>query len=104
MAKQLVELIYNAFCIEEVPQIRKLAKQYGFTLREYNIWNLDSEDKSLPHHIRCKIRRVRSGEEGFFAGACFIDGAEVDWWQGFEKVFAAATKEADGGNKADLSG
>jgi len=96
MAKPLVELIYNAFCIEEVPPVRKLTRQYGFTLREYNIWNLDPNDQSLPHHIRYKIERVRSGEEGFFAGACFIDGEEVDWWQGFEKAFAAASEKADG--------
>ncbi len=96
MAKPLVELIYNAFCIEEVPLVRKLARQYGFTLREYNIWNLDPDDQSLPHYIRYKIERVRSGEEGFFAGACFIDGEEVDWWQGFERVFAAASGQADG--------
>lgn len=44
MAKPLVELIYNAFCIEEVPPIRKLARQYGFTLREYNVWNLDPDE------------------------------------------------------------
>ena len=96
MAKPLVELIYNAFCIEEVPPVRKLARQYGFTLREYNIWNLDPDDQSMPHHIRYKIERVRSGEEGFFAGACFIDGEEVDWWQGFEKAFAAASGQTDG--------
>jgi len=96
MAKPLVELLYNAFCIEEVPPLRRLARQYGFPLREYNIWDLDPDDQALPHHIRGKIRRVRSGEEGFFAGACFIDGEEVDWWQGFEKPFASASEKADG--------
>lgn len=76
--------------------MRRLARQYGFPLREYNIWDLAPDDQTLPHHIRSKIRRVRSGEEGFFAGACFIDGEEIDWWQGFEKPFAAASEKADG--------
>ena len=96
MTKPLVELLYNAFCIEEVPPVRKLARQYGLPLREYHIWDLDPSDDSLPPHVRSKLQRVRNGEEGFFAGACFIDGKEVDWWQGFEKPMADASKESDG--------
>ena len=96
MARPLVELLYNAFCIEEVPPVRKLARQYRLPLQQYNIWDLDPDDQTLPRHVREKIRRVRSGEEGFFAGACFVDGEEIDWWQGFEKPFAAASEKADG--------
>jgi len=96
MAKPLIDLLYNAFCIEEVPPLRRLARQYGLPLRQYNIWDLDPEDESLPPHIRLKISKVRSGEEGFFAGACFINGEEVDWWKGFEKPFAAASQTGDG--------
>lgn len=94
MTKPLVELLYNAFCIEEVPPLRKLARQYGLPLREYDIWDLNPGDDSLPPHIRSKLERVRSGEEGFFAGACFVDGEEIDWWQGFEKPLAAAAERA----------
>ena len=96
MTKPLVELLYNAFCTEEPPRVRKLAREYGFPLREYDIWNLEPGDESLPLHIRRKIELVRSGEEGFFAGACFIEGEEVDWWAGFEKAFATAREKADG--------
>lgn len=96
MARPHVDLLFNAFCIEEVPPIRKLARQYGFTIREFNILDLDPADESLPRHIRRKVRRVTRGEEGFFAGACFIDGEEVDWWQGFEKPFALASQKANG--------
>jgi len=95
MAKPLVELLYNAFCTEEAPRVRKLVREYGFPLREYDIWNLEPGDESLPPHIRRKVELVRSGEEGFFAGACFIEGEEVDWWAGFEKAFAAAKEKAD---------
>ena len=96
MCRPLVELLYNAFCIAEVPPLRKLARQYGLPLVEYNIWDLDPDDENLPRYIREKTGRVRSGEEGFFAGACFIDGEEVDWWQGFEKPLAAASGKTDG--------
>ena len=96
MVKPLVELIYNAFCTEEAPRVRKLAREYGFPLREYDIWSLDSSDKSLPTHIRRKIELVRSGEDGFFAGACFIDREEVDWRVGFEKAFEAVREKASG--------
>ncbi|MFC2002822.1 hypothetical protein ACFLV4_02600 [Chloroflexota bacterium] len=96
MAKPLVDLIYNAFCTEETPQVRRLARKYGFPIREYDIWNLDASDESLPPHIRLKIGLVRSGEDGFFAGACFIDGEEVDWWAGFERAFESAREKAGG--------
>ena len=96
MARHHVDLLFNAFCIEEVPPVRKLARQYGFTLREFNILEIDPSDESLPPHICSKLKRVTSGEEGFFAGACFIDGEEVDWWKGFDKPFAAASEDADG--------
>lgn len=96
VAKPLVELIYNAFCAEETPQVRKLAREYGFPLREYDIWNLDPSDESLPTHIRRRIELARSGEQGFLAGACFIDGEEVDWWAGFEKAFSAVRERTGG--------
>ena len=89
MTKPIVDLIYNNFCVEEPPQVRKLARKYGFLIREYDICDLETGEQSLPPHIRRKIELVRSGEEGFFAGACFIDGEEVDWWVGFEKAFKA---------------
>ncbi len=96
MSNPLVELLYNAWCTEEAPRVRKLAREHGFPLHEYDIWDLESSDRSLPPHIRRKLERVRSGEEGFFAGACFIGGEEVDWWGGFEKAFQAAGEKAGG--------
>ncbi|MDD5127766.1 MAG: hypothetical protein PHR43_06725 [Dehalococcoidales bacterium] len=90
----LVELIYNAFCTEEAPQVRRLAREYGFPLHEYDIWEIRSDDVALPAHIRRKIAAVQSGKEGFLAGACFIDGVEVDWWAGFAPAFRAAKEQA----------
>ncbi len=95
-AKPVVDLLYSAFCTGEPPKVRKLAKKHGFPLREYDIWDLDAGDISLPPYIRRKIEKVRSGEEGFFAGACFIDGKEIDWWAGFEQDFASAGEKAHG--------
>lgn len=94
MKRPLVELLYNAFCTEEAPQVRKLAREHGFPLREYDIWDLNADDETLPVHIRRKIAAVRSGQEGFLAGVCFIDGIEVDWWAGFMPAFEAARKKS----------
>ena len=96
MSEPMVDLIYSAFCPDGIPQVRKLARKHGFQIREYDIWNLDAGDQSLPPHVRQKIGLVRSGAEGFVSGACFIDGEEVDWWPGFEKAFASARENADG--------
>lgn len=73
----MVEVIYSPVC-EKLPLVREAAEQYGFTLQEINLWDVNGQRLlEYPTHIQTMIQQLWSGEDGFYAWKVFEDGLDI---------------------------
>lgn len=75
----MVEVIFSPVC-EKLPLVREAAAQYGFELREINLWEVNVTSlMEYPLHIQMMIQTLWSGEDGFYAWKIFEDGCDITW-------------------------